>query len=386
MTGSVFQRNPGPGRPWTIKYEGPRDPASGKRRQRWKGGFATKKEAERGLRQALAAMDRGDFIAPTNQTLGDFLLEWLDARALNLRPSTLQGYESKIRGTVIPRIGHVRLQAVDGSSLSRFYADCLGGVGLRRPLSTATVRQLHAILGRALRDAERWGRVPKNAARSADAPRVAGRSITPHRVWSADEALAFGEALGEDPLRVIYDIALRTGLRRGEILGLTWPDVDFAAKTIRVRQQVTTDHGRPVITEPKTARSRRCIEVSDDLLASLMRHRRDQAAARLRAGSQWQDCNLIVCTDSGAPVDPNRVSKWFRRRINTTGARPITFHDLRHTHATLLFQAGTSPKVVSERLGHSTVAFTLDTYVHVVPAMDRRAADDLEKLFESQAG
>jgi integrase len=364
--GSVRQR----GNTWTVVFDEPR--ADGRRRQRSKGGFRTRKDAERYLRQQLVSLDARTYVAPRRLTVASYLAEhWLPAmHARGLRPSTLTGYENHVRSAIIPALGGLPLQAIMPTHLNKLYGD-LRAAG-RAP---KTIRNVHGVLSKALADAERWGLVGRNPARLADVPAVTRPKL---RVWSPEQTRAFLATVAGDRLYAAWLLAATTGMRRGELLGLRWVDVDLDAGVVRVAQARVRAGNRVVTGEPKTARGRRTIALDPATVAALRQHRKRQAEQRLLAGSGHAghaDSGLVFTMPDGSPIHPNRFSLWFRTRARAATLPTIRLHDLRHSYATAGLAAGVPPKVMSERLGHATVAFTLDTYTSALPAMDKSAAD-----------
>lgn len=350
MRGSVIQKPKGPGR-WYVVLDLDRA-ADGRRRQKWHSGYASKREAENALAQLLSARIVGTYVEPSRMTLRDFLVErWLPAAETTVRPTTAFGYRQHVE---------------------RYLAG--------RPLAANTVRRVHATLHRALRDAVAWGYAARNPAAAAAKPRVpsAGEHL---RVWTADEAQDFLRAVQEDRLYAAWHLALSTGMRRGELLGLRWQDVDLVLARAAVRHTITTLGQQVVFGEPKTRRSRRSVALDAGSVAVLRRWRAQQAQERLVAGAAWQDTGLVFTREDGRHLHPDTFCVWFGKHLQRAGLRRIRFHDLRHTHASLALQAGVSAKVVSDRLGHSSVAFTLDVYSHVVPALQEAAAESVAALF-----
>jgi integrase len=361
--GSVRQR----GTTWTVVFDEPR--ADGRRRQRSKGGFRTRKDAERYLREQLVSLDAGTYMAPHKLTVAIYLAEhWLPAmQARGLRPSTLARYESHVRCAITPALGGLPLQGLMPTQLNKLYGD-LRASG-RAP---KTIRNVHGVMSKALADAERWGLVGRNAARLAEVPAVARPKL---RVWSPEQTRAFLAAVANDRLFAAWLLAATTGMRRGELLGLRWEDVDLDVGVVRIVQARVRAGNRVVAGEPKTARGRRTIALDPSTVLALRQHRKRQAEERLRDGLRYLDSGLVFTMPDGLPIHPNRFSLWFRRRVRATALPVIRLHDLRHSYATAGLAAGVPPKVVSERLGHATVAFTLDTYTSALPAMDKSAAD-----------
>ena len=249
---------------------------------------------------------------------------------------------------------------------------------MARELTALSVRHVHAVLHRALKDAVRWGRLARNPADLADPPRVTARGHE-LRTWSAEQLAAFLNSQRTDGQYALWQVLAMTGLRRGEALGLRWRDVDLEAGRLCVRRSLVPEGSQVAFHEPKTARGRRVVALDPDTVAVL----RDQAAQQLTdqsATENWDDTGLVFTNGAGQALHPWLVSRCFRAALKEAMLPDIRLHDLRHTHATLALQAGIHPKVVSERLGHATVAITLDTYSHAIPAMHEEAATRIAEL------
>ena len=267
-------------------------------------------------------------------------------------------------------LGRSKLQALAPLQLEHFYAELLASGGRTgKPLSPKTVRNTHTVLRKALADAERLGLVGRNPAAAAKPP---ADSRVEQSTWSSDELRMFLDFVRTDRLHAAYVLLATTGMRRGEVLGLRWSDIDVDAAQLAVSNTLTTVGTEIVTGPPKTARSRRHIFLDDGTLAVLREHRRRQNEERLSVGPAWSGSIDYVFTDElGEPVHPDAFSRSFRRRVAEANLPSIRLHDLRHSYATLALKAGVHPKVVSERLGHATIGVTLDLYSHVTPSIAR---------------
>jgi integrase len=271
----------------------------------------------------------------------------------------------------VPIIGKIRLASLTAERVQTLYADRLAA-----GLSTTTVHHLHATLHKALKDAERLQLVTRNVSKLVNVPRMAESEIHP---LSREEARALLDVASRDRLSALYALALASGMRQSELLGLQWSEVDLDAGLVRVRWQLKREDGQWVWKQPKTRRSRRQIAISPTTVAALLAHRTAQAEERLRRGAAWEDHELVFCTRLGRPLSARNVFRSFLGLLDRGGIRRVRFHDLRHTAATLMLASRVNPKVVSEMLGHATVAITLDIYSHVLPDMQQDAAAMLEQ-------
>jgi len=364
------------------------------RRQKWHGGFATKREAQRALTGILGRLDAGTYIAPTRRTLGHYLGEWLPGIRHTIRASTWESYERNVRSHVLPRLGHVHLEQLTATALNGLYADLvesgrIDGKGNRAGkgpgLSPRTVHYIHTILHRALKDAVEDGLVVRNVAASARPPRQGASKRQEMQTWTPQELRAFLAHVADDRLYPVFMLAATTGMRRGEVLGLRWRDLDLAVGRLAIRQTLIAVRHQATFSEPKTGRGRRSVALDPATVATLRAQRVRQAEEKLAIGPHYRDdLDLVFAREEGSPLQPEAVTMVFDRRVATSGLPRIRFHDLRHTHATLALAAGVHPKVVSERLGHAGIAITLDTYSHAIPAMQEEAAGMVAKLVFGQ--
>jgi integrase len=342
-----------------------------------KGGYRTRKVAQAALTELLATIDAGTFVAPSRLTLGRYLDDWLVGLATaGRRPSTIDRYGRMVGTYVSPRIGDVPLQQLSALELDRLYAT-LATEGRERGaggLSLRTVRYVHAILSKALGDAERKGLVARNVARLTSPPKSSATRAPEQTTWTPVELRSFLELMKDHRYGPLMRVAAVTGLRRSELCGLRWADVDLDAALATVRQSAQLVGGRIVVGEVKTTRSRRRLDLDAGTVAVLRAHRRAQAAERLMVGAGWSDHGLVFAAPDGRPLNPDTITQWFVRTVRRSGLPRLRLHDLRHTHATHLLAAGVGIKIVSERLGHASVAFTLDVYGHVMPGQQASAA------------
>jgi integrase len=236
------------------------------------------------------------------------------------------------------------------------------------------------VIRKALGDAVKWNLIPRNVAEFSTPPKLMDSGRKELRTWTADQARSFLDGVTDDRLYAAWLLAVSTGMRRGEILGLRWEDVDLDALRLSVRQTCITVDYRIEFSTPKTKRSRRSIALDRGMVSALRAHRKRQMEERLAIGYLYSDSGLVFTKVDGKPLHPDYFSQAFDRLVRRSRLPRIRVHDLRHTYATLALAAGIHPKVVSERLGHSTVAFTMDVYSHAVPGMEADAAEKIAAL------
>jgi integrase len=360
------------------------DPDTGKRRQRRKRGFTTQAEASAALDEARRAIEAGGFLFDVeDMTFIEYLEHWLEGLPqTDMKPRTISDYRNETRRYIKPHLGDVKLTKLTPLHLERLYRTLMaeGGRG-GRPLSPKTVLRVHRVIRKAIGDAERKGILQRNVARLADKPSTA-QLDTERPAWTPDELRTFLAAAEGDELFALYRLAALTGMRRSELCGLRWEDVSLADQTVRVRQTLGVTNGVPRVSTPKSRRSRRVIDIDDRTTDIMRAHWGQQCEAAEFVGEGWTDTGYVFTTVIGTPQHPDNVSKRFVALVRTLEVRYLTLHGLRHTHATHLLAMGKNPRMVSERLGHADVAFTLQVYGHVLPGHQREAAESAARLVD----
>ena len=370
MKGHVRKR----GDKWCFVVELPRDEITGKRRQKWFSGFNTKKEAEKALTQKLHELNTGSFVEPNKVTFLEHFESWLLDKKAQVRESTWRTYDWIARCHIIPTIGKLELTKIKPATLQKLYQQLQHR---DEPLSARSIIQVHLLIKQCLDRALKWGMIPNNPANAVDPPRYRKKEML---VWNVEEIGRFLSAAESHRLYALFYLAITTGMRKGELLGLRWTDIDFENKTIHVSQALAAVSKGYKLQEPKTASGRRMISLSENDMTVLSQHKRKQAAEKLRVGEHYHDHGLVFASLVGTPISPRNVDRiWYELR-KKADVPPITFHGLRHTHATLLLKQGVHPKIVSERLGHSNIGITLDTYSHVLPGLQEAAASQFSEV------
>jgi integrase len=319
-------------------------------------------------------------------TLDEYLEQWLGlCRTRGLRPATVASYRATLRLHVTADLLATPLDRVTPHAVNQMYSHllCSGRKDRSGGLSSRSVRYVHTLLRKAYADAVRLGHVDTNPIDLTDPPSSKAARARVRTPWTSEELSAFLSAAGSDPLYPAYRLAACSGMRRGEILGLRWSDLDFEQRQLRVVQTIVEAGHVLTVGEPKSDRSRRVIALDHETAAVLWKHR------VLEKGRRSDDLDsigaLVFAHENGKPIHPACFSYAFTQRVKIVGARPVCLHDLRHGHATLALQAGIHPKIVSERLGHSTVAITLDLYSHSIPSLQREAADAMAALLQGSS-
>lgn len=379
MRGRVFRR----GSTWSYVVDVGRD-RTGRRRQQSKGGFRTRQAAQMALNELVHALQRGSYVEASRITVGTFLRDqWLPSVKGSLRSTTYSSYAMHVRCYLDPAFGHLPLQQLTPPQINEFYNELQSGWNGRTPLAPATVRRIHASLHRALRDAVRWQLLVRNPASVASPPRAPRPSI---KVWTPEQLRTFLSVARDDRYLPLWLFFVLTGVRRGEGLALRWCDIDLRIGTVTIhRSLVPVEHGL-AFGEPKTDRGRRLIGLDAQLVQVLDGLRRRHESQRRLLGLEPQGHDLVFAHPDGTPLHPESVSRWFSRLVQRAELPAMRLHDLRHLHATLALAAGVPPRVLADRLGHSTTAMTTDTYQHVLPELDRQAAESVAGLVFGEGG
>jgi|SRR5215208_1088976 len=328
------------------------------------------------LAKALANRADGIVVDDKNLTVGEYLDRWLsDCVRDTVRESTFSRDKYLVTNHIKPSLGRLKLKNLNAIHLQGLYRERLDS-----GLSGSTVQKIHHVIHKALAQAVRWSLIPRNPADDVKAPTPTPKEMHP---LSADEARKLLEAARGDRLESLYVLAVHTGMRRGELLGLKWEDVDLEGATARVRRTLTrTDNGRRLaLGKPKTRKSRRTVRLTQRAVEALRSHRKGQLEEKLRIGGLYQDQGLVFVGEGGGFINPSNLrQRSFAPLLKRAELPQITFHDLRHTCASLLFQKNIHPKFVQELLGHASVAITLETYSHMLPGMGGEAADAIGEI------
>lgn len=373
------------GRPrtlWYVVMDIGRD-GGGKRRQKWHGSYSTRKAAEVRRADLVNRYHRGTYAEPSSVTLAQWVRNtWLVSMRTRVKPSTLHSYSRNFELHLLPRLGHRRLRDLTAPLLNSVYGELLldgRRNGIHGGLSSKTVRYVHQILHKALVDAVDDGLLGHNPADRARPPKPSKVATTELRFWTPGQLRAFLASAAGTRLEAAWHLAAMTGMRRGEVLGLRWADVDLEAARLTVRHTIISIAYEVCESTPKTHQAR-VVDLDPRTIAQLRSQNLLQGADRDEWGADYQDHDLVFCREDGTPVHPDSFSQSFERAIAQTGLPRIRLHDLRHTHATIALRAGVPIKVIAERLGHASASFTMEQYAHALPGMQAEAAAQIALL------
>jgi integrase len=394
---TVSTRHPETGRytRWRIRWELPPDPYTGVRRQGSRGGFATRKEAESQLADLLGRVNSGTYVAPSRIRLGAYLSSWLDGLAV--RPTTLDNYRTAAQVHTIPRLGGVALADLTAEHVDALYRELerrgkavgtcrTAGVTCKandctperhEGLAPKSVRHVHTMLRKSLQDAVERGYLGRNVCDLANPPtqRDARGRRARDKAWTVDQLRTFLAHITDDRDYALWLLIASTGMRRGEVCGLRWDEVDLDRGRVRVARTITEVRGRLVVQDVgKSDAAERSIALDTHTVAALRAWRVRQSEERLAWPGEWFDSGLVFTREDGSGLRPKRLSSTFTRTTARADLPRIGPHGLRHTYATAALRAGVSPEVVSKRLGHASVTITLSIYAHVFEQDDEAAA------------
>jgi len=344
----------------------------GKPRRHFETVHGRKGDAQRRLNELLGSLDKGVYTPPGRLTVAEHLKNWLEGYVkTNCSQRTLDGYQSIIERHLIPALGHIQLKQLHPQAIQSYYGKAC------EQLSTRTVHHQHRVLSQSLKFAVRQGYLGRNPCELVDAPSPrskAMRTLTPFEV-----EVLFDTAKDSYYYPVIYT-AVSTGLRQAELLGLRWRDIDLDMLSISVSQVLYKRRGICQFKEPKTSHSRRRVAMTPKLALFLREYKAEREALYHELGKELTLDSLVFTSAGGKPIDPCVLTHAFTRIARQAGLEGVRFHDLRHTFASLMLLRGAKPKVISEALGHSSVAFTMDVYSHIISGMQEDAMALLDEV------
>ena len=369
--GSVYRRNGS----WTAHLSWQ---TGGRQDQTKKGGYRTRKEAEAALVELAVQVQGGRYVPAARLTVGGYLDTWLDTLAVTgRRETTIRSYRWLVESHIAPELGTVPVKSLNAVDIDRLYATMSG-----KGLSLRTVRHCHSVLRKALADAVKKGLLPFNPADAASPPTTLATRAPETPIWTPEQLATFFGQIEGHHLAALVRVAAMTGMRRGELCGLRWADVDLERGTLNVRQTVVAVKGTPKVSEPKSEKSRRTIDLDAGTVATLRRYRVEQMELRMLCGPGWEDSGLVFTNPSGSAWHPDTITGTVQRMIDRSGLPRITLHGLRHSHLTHYLKATHDVKEASGRAGHASTSFTLDRYGHVLPGGQAEGAAAVAALVD----
>jgi integrase len=321
----------------------------------------------------MAQRDGGLAFETGKLTVAEYMDKWLTESARNrLRPKTYKDYSGLTRLHIVPGLGHFKLKRLTPLHIQSFYSS-----KLESGLSKRTVEYIHTVLHSALKQAVRWELVPRNVTEAVDSPRPERKE---RPTFNLDQARLFLKTARDDRWGALYVLVIQTGMRRGELFGLRWDDVDLDNGWLHVRQALA--HDGKSFSLPKTAKGRRRIRLTPEAIEALKKHRIAQHQERLQLGNVWRAHGLVFCSSVGTPMNPdNFIKRQYKPLLKRAELPYIRFHDLRHTFASLMMPQVQNPQIVQQMLGHSRISTTLDIYSHFSQDVQEEAVGRLGALF-----
>lgn len=377
--GSIRKRADGR---WEARFTAGFDPVSGKQVQKSVYG-RTQKEVREKLTQITTELDDGTYMEPSKDTLSEWLDTWLETYVrYSVKPYTMDAYQRSCNNYIKPALGSVKLAALNAPQIQRFY----NGLLTEKKLSPKTVRNIHGVFHKALGQAVKLGMIRSDPTVLCDLPKVRRKEIHP---MEQGEIAAFLKAMEGSKYELLYRVTLFTGMRQGEVLGLTWDCVDFAHDAIYVNKQLQKTKkvgGTYTLVPTKNSRSR-IITAAPSVMTLLKKQKSQQAQMRLLAGQDWKNpWDLVFTNDFGGNLSHFTVYKTFKEIVRSIGLEQERFHDLRHSYAVVSIESGDDIKTVQANLGHAAASFTLDVYGHVSQKMRRQSAERMEQFIRKLSG
>ncbi len=373
-THSIRKRETKKGNSWQIVIEGDRDPLTGKRTRHYHSVNGTKKEAQAEALRLLNQLNSGGITTASAMKTKDWLLEWHNLYLPNIEDKTRESYLERINIRIIPAIGNIQLNALQATAIQKWIND------MSKTLSPKSIRNIFNILNASLKKAVELKMIASNPCIGVVLPkrqRFQGDTYTKKEI---QQAIKLAE--GTD-MHLILQLAFSLGLRRGELLALTWHDIDFKKREITIDKSTYNLNGERKVKAPKTETGNRVLSIGDTLLHELKLARADYLRRRFELGAGFDDSNLVICQENGKPYHPDSFSNKWKRFIKKHGIRKIRFHDIRHTNATTLLAAGVDIKTVQTRLGHSDVSTTMNIYTHMTNEMNENAAKKIDDIISA---
>lgn len=365
---------------WEARITVGHDPGTGRQIQRSFSG-KTQKEVREKMQAAAVELNEGTYQQPSKMTVGEWMDIWARDYLGGVKPMTVVNYEQHIKNQIRPALGAIKLEALNTHTIQSFYNDLRKSHGEKKGLSAKTIKCIHSILHEALQQAVAVGYIRFNPSDACELPRVEKKEVKP---LDSEAIGAFLKAIQGHRFEILYLVTLFTGMRRGEVCGLTWDCVDLDKGTILINKQLQNIPGQPGVYRLVSSKNGkgRTITAAPTVVAALKRQKAKQSADRLKAGKLWQDEGFVFTDEIGHHVSPHSVYHHYKRLVASIGFPEARFHDLRHSYAVAAIRSGDDIKTVQGNLGHATASFTLDVYGHVTEEMKQASAERMERFIQ----
>jgi len=374
-SGSIRKRPTNTGHVWQITVELPRDPVTGKRNRIYKTVNGTKKEAERVKHDLIAEVEKGYYVTDNKITISEWIQTWLEVYIIpNVSPTTLSAYKGMIRRYIDPLIGNMRVQSLNTLGVQSWVNKLKISPSSGKEMSAKTVKHTFHVLKGAMDKAVLAGIIPRSPCTGIMLPK--GKKKQPV-VYDEQEIKKLIEAARGTEMELVIDMELCLGVRRGELLGLQWDDVDWTHNQIHIHRNRVVVNGKSHIKEPKTEAGNRILDVPEMLMKKLKRHRLTCMERQMAMGSAYTVTDFIIVHPDGKPIYPEYLSQMLTKLQDRAGLPKCRFHDLRHLCASIMLMQGVNVKVAQERLGHADISTTLNIYSHVLPSSAKEAAEKI---------
>ena len=376
-TGNITKRETKKGIHYELTVEGERDPETGKRNRVYKTVKCSEKEAKAELRKMITEFEQGIALRKSPKTMREWMDEWVENYLPHVEDTTRIGYKTKIKCYIKPAIGDILVQSLRAHHVQKMVNDMIA-----RGLSPKNIKDTYNNVNAAMKKAVVLRMIPYNPCEGVSLPKVKRYKAKVYNIKNIHKLLNI--AKGTDMYLPVL-LCVTFGLRRGELLALRWSDIDFKTKTLKIRSNMVRGENGFIIKAPKSEAGIRDIRIGDDTLEELKKAKKQYFDDMCSYGTGFQNLNFVIRQEDGSPIRPDSMTQKWERFVEYHNLPHIRLHDLRHSNATALIQAGVNPRVVQQRLGHSDVNITLNTYTHVLPEMDIEAAQMLDQIVLKKA-
>jgi len=377
-SGSIRKRDTAEGKTWQITIELPKDPITGKRIRKYKTVEGTKKEAERAMHEYIRELEKGYYVTDSKITINEWIDTWLDVYITpNVSPTTLSRYQGMIKRYIKPIIGSMQVQNLNTLAVQAWVNGLKTSPSSGKPMAAATIKHAYHVLKGSMDKAVLAGIISRTPCAGIMLPKGQKKAAVIYNEAQIHQLI--GAAKGTE-MELVIDMELCLGLRRGELLGLWWQDIDWDKKQVHIVRNRVVVNGKSVVKEPKTANSVRIIDMPDQLVQKLRKHKLTCTGNRMRLGSAYTDSDYIIVHPDGRPIYPEYLSQMLTKLQKKANLPQCRFHDLRHLCATIMLLQGVNVKVAQERLGHKDISTTMNIYSHVLPSSARDAAEKIGSL------